>query len=93
MDLLGPKRLTIGNRIKQARKYRGMTSTVLADRLGVSEAIVSRWETGNRICRLHRLVEIAKILNVPLPYLTDDNTLIGRVGRQYRGTWTTGRFD
>lgn len=92
MDLLGSKALTTGQRIRQARKYRGMTSTKVATRLGVSQAIMSRWETSTRVCRLHQLVKIAAILRVPLAYLTDENILPAKLGRQYRGTWAGGRW-
>jgi transcriptional regulator with XRE-family HTH domain len=83
---------TVGERIKAARKYRGMTSTELAERLHVSQSVVTRWEKGGRTCRLHRLTEIAAILNVPLSYLTNDRSQAAAVGRTYRGTWQYGRF-
>lgn len=92
MNLLGPKNLTIGERIRAARRYRGMTGGEFADRLGISQACVSRWEHNHRLLPVSRLSEIATILNVPLSYFTDDNTLIAKLGRQYPGTWHNGRL-
>ena len=50
--------LSLGSRLKQLRKARGMTQSQLADDLFVSRKTVSSWETGRNqpdlqtICRL-----------------------------------------
>lgn len=84
--------LSVGSRIKAARKFRGITGQDFAQRLGVTQANVSRWESGVRVVSSERLQQMATILQVPLYFLKGENILIGKVGRQYPGTWYTGRF-
>jgi transcriptional regulator with XRE-family HTH domain len=54
----------IGERLARIRKERGLTQKELADRLGISQPIVSDYERGE--LRLHGelLVELARILEV-----------------------------
>ena len=38
--------MEIGNKINQLRKLSGMTQEQLAEKLGVSNKTISKWETG-----------------------------------------------
>jgi transcriptional regulator with XRE-family HTH domain len=40
--------MTVGERIKQIRKEKGLTQTELASRLGVSQAMITQYENGQR---------------------------------------------
>ncbi len=53
-----------GARIAQFRKDKGMTQKVLAERLGVSQPVVSDYETGVIRLPADVVVEIAKLLAV-----------------------------
>ena len=41
-----------GEFLKQLRKQHNMTQQMLADKLGVTNRSVSRWENGNTMCDL-----------------------------------------
>ena len=52
--------------IQLKRKAMGYTQNDLATRLGVSQAMVSRWENGEENITLATLVKIASALEIPL---------------------------
>lgn len=62
--------MTVGERVKAARKQAGMTQGELAERLGISYVGVSQWESGRRNPKGSTLERIAEVLDVPLGYLT-----------------------
>ena len=53
-----------GEFLKQRRKQQNMTQQMVADKLGVTNRSVSRWENGNTMCDLDILVELSKMYNV-----------------------------
>lgn len=56
--------MTTGERIKAARKKRGMTQAELASKLGISFVGVSQWENDIRNPKYETLEKIAKVLDV-----------------------------
>jgi len=48
--------------IKERRIAAGLTQTELAEKIGVSQATVGMWETGNRTPRASKLLELSKLL-------------------------------
>lgn len=50
--------------LKQRRSELGMTLKDVAEKMGVSEATVQRWESGNMSIRYERVIELAEVLNV-----------------------------
>ena len=54
--------MKMGEQIRQMRHKRGMTQAELAERLGVSDRAVSRWETGAALPDVTLLVQLAMIL-------------------------------
>lgn len=59
-----------GERIKELRKERGITSYEMATRLGISRNTLTNWERGNKEPHaVEILEEMAKIFEVPLRYL------------------------
>jgi len=54
----------IGERLKKARLDKGITQEVLAEKLDVSVAFLSRIERGNFQINLKRLNQICSILNI-----------------------------
>lgn len=48
---------------KNLREKRGLSQSAIAEKIGVSQATISMWETGEAMPRVDKLPEIAKILN------------------------------
>ncbi len=55
----------IGKTVRAIRKEMGITTTGLADKVGISQAQISRLENGEQGFRSGTLVKIAKALKVP----------------------------
>jgi len=60
---------TFGSRLKALRKERGLSQTALADLLGSSKQVVSRYETGQRVPKVDTVLHYASALGVPLSVL------------------------
>ncbi len=59
----------IGRRIAEARRNKGLSQAELAAVLGVSFQAVSRWERGESMPEIHRLLPLAGALEVSLEEL------------------------
>lgn len=59
----------IGNRITRARKELNLNQKELADKCGITEATLSRYENGLREPKSEIVVKIADVLNVTTDYL------------------------
>lgn len=57
---------TVGERIKKTRKDKGWSQKDLAAKLGISHALVSQYERGERNPKIDTLHKIADALGVPL---------------------------
>ena len=66
------KHNTLGGKIQRCRKGLGISQEELAQRLGVSRQSVAKWETGQSVPDLNRLVTLADILGASLDYLLRD---------------------
>lgn len=64
-----PALTTIGDRIRQARKARGLNQAELAARIGVSQPAIANWESGVHDPRRLMLAKLADALGAPLEYL------------------------
>ena len=60
--------MTVGERVKKARKARGMTQRQLADACGVFVNTISYWETGRFEPTWYTMVRVAEVLNVSLDW-------------------------
>lgn len=49
-------------RLKEKREEQNLTQSGLATQIGVNQNTVSQWETGERIPRADKLVQLAQIL-------------------------------
>ena len=58
--------MTIGQQIKTARKKCGLTQTQLAEKLGVFQQEVQRWEQDKQEPKLCTAIKIQNILNIVL---------------------------
>ncbi len=64
--------MALGDRIKKKRDERGMTLKELAEKVGVTEATMSRYESNKIKNPSHgKLKEMASVLNVDINYLMD----------------------
>ena len=63
---------TQGERIKKLRKSKGVTQRELADRLGISEQAISKWEKNLSNPSTKNLLQIAKIFGVSISYFYQD---------------------
>ena len=66
------KHNTLGGKIQRCRKGLGISQEELAQRLGVSRQSVAKWETGQSVPDLNRLVTLADMLGASLDYLLRD---------------------
>lgn len=65
--------MNLSNKIYEMRKAHGLSQEQLAEKLDVSRQSVSKWESGESIPELERLVEISKIFNVTTDYLLKES--------------------
>lgn len=59
----------IGKFISELRKEKNMTQEQLAEKVGVTDKSISRWENGNTMPDISILVQLSEILNTTLPEL------------------------
>ena len=64
--------MTIGEKISKLRKQAGMSQEVFSEKLDVSRQAVSKWENGTAQPTNENLSQIAKLFNVTISYLLDD---------------------
>ena len=60
----------IAKNIKKYRKLNGMTQKDLAQKVGVSIAAVSNWETGSNSIDIDSLFKVCEVLDVPISVMS-----------------------
>lgn len=60
---------SIGERIREARKTRGMSQSDLAARIGVSQPAIANWESGVHDPRRLTLAKLSDALDAPMDWL------------------------
>jgi len=76
----------IGRFLKDLRKERGVTQEQLAERLGVSNRSVSRWENGVTMPDFDLLIQIAKLYDVEIEEILDGERKVKKVDRETEAT-------
>ena len=61
--------MTLGERIKLARKVAGISQEELAKKIGTRQSQVTRWETNKATPRIETLAKITEVTGVPLSEL------------------------
>ena len=72
-------KLTMGDRIKEARKMQKLTQEQLAERLDISVEFVSQIERGMKLPSMHVFIKLIEALNVSADYLLRDFVSTGRL--------------
>lgn len=72
--------MTLGNKIAELRKEKGMTQEALANELGVSNQAVSKWEANQSCPDIQLLPQIADLFNVTIDSLFGRETGNGGQG-------------
>jgi transcriptional regulator with XRE-family HTH domain len=67
--------MTVGERIVKVRKEKGIPQKELAEKLGVSSAMIAQYESGRRTPSQETLVRISALLDVPYYSLVDLNQI------------------
>ena len=79
--------MTLGEKIASARKEKGMTQEMLAEKLGVTRQAVARWETGKALPGTANLFMLRQLLGIPLETADMEATdLEGTTGTEKSGT-------
>lgn len=72
-----------GNKLKDARIYRGISTLELADKINVSKQAISQFENSKSMPSLNNLLELSKVLNFPTSYFFEVNEKKLEVGNTY----------
>ena len=59
-------------KVKEIRNKIGLTQGELAVKIGVNQNTVSQWETGERVPRADKLIQLAEILGCTVDELLKD---------------------
>ena len=68
--------MTLGEKIKEARKQCGLSQEQLAEKMAVSRSAVAKWEANNGLPDVENLKTLATLLNVSIDYLLDNGAPI-----------------
>ncbi|MDD6207297.1 MAG: helix-turn-helix transcriptional regulator [Clostridiales bacterium] len=68
--------MTLGEKLKEARKQASLSQEQLSEKLGVSRSAVAKWETDKGLPDVDNLKVLSKLLNVSVDYLLDDGELM-----------------
>ena len=100
--------MTLGEKLKSARKNANLTQEQLAEKLLVSRQAITKWESDKGMPDIENLRQLSKLLGVSLDYLLDDGKEIDfsvmreqinlknyHYKRSFKGRWTkkTGKKD
>jgi len=75
MNLIKNNTTTIGGNIKIARQLRKISQRVLADKIGLTWEMISRYETG-KVNPINSLGKISRALNIPISFLLGETSLL-----------------
>lgn len=64
--------MILAEKISEERKKNGWSQEELAEKLSVSRQSVSKWESGQSVPDLNRILELARIFGVTTDYLLKD---------------------
>lgn len=62
--------------LKFMREKKGLSQTKLAEKIGVNQTTIARWEDDNRVPTIDNAVDVANALNIPLPDLLGKDLML-----------------
>jgi len=68
----GGRNMTLGKKIKEARKQLGLSQEQLAEKINVSRSAIAKWEIDKGIPDIENLKVLSQLLNVSIDDLVDD---------------------
>ncbi|NMA18479.1 MAG: helix-turn-helix transcriptional regulator [Clostridiaceae bacterium] len=68
--------MTLGEKIKEARKQCGLTQEQLAEKMTLSRSAIAKWESDKGLPDVDNLKALAQLLNVSVDYLLDDGETV-----------------
>ncbi len=71
--------MTLGEKIREARKQCMLSQEQLAEKMSVSRSAVAKWETDKGLPDIDNLRMIARTLNVTVDYLLDDGDTVDQM--------------
>lgn len=69
-------KMTLGEKLKSARKNVGLTQEQLAEKLLVSRQAITKWEADKGMPDIENLRQLSKLLNISIDYLLDSGETI-----------------
>lgn len=83
-----------GERLKFARIYRGLTISELAEKIGVSKQMISKYENNKSVPTFETLLCIVDVLDFPKDYFFEEDLIKPKVGNTYfRSLFSTSKKD
>ncbi|MFV2050845.1 helix-turn-helix domain-containing protein, partial [Metabacillus sp. YM-086] len=80
-----------GSRLREGRIYRGLTITDLANNLGVSKQMISKYENNKAVPTFESLLQISQLLRFPKEYFYEDSIEVKTGNTYFRSLLTTGK--
>ena len=68
--------MTLGAKIRQARRKCGFSQEQLAEKMAVSRSAIAKWETDKGLPDVGNLKVLARLLNVSVDYLLDESETV-----------------
>lgn len=68
--------MTLGEKIKESRKQCGLSQEQLSEKMAISRSAVAKWETDKGLPDIENLKTLAKLLDVSIDYLLDEEEVI-----------------
>ena len=68
--------MTLGEKLRNARKQEGLTQEQLSEKLGISRSAVAKWETDNGIPDISNLISLSDEFGLSLDELIKENTAV-----------------
>ena len=68
--------MSVGEKIKEIRKSKGLTQKQLAEKIGIAEITIRKYEKGERQPSTEQLVSIVNALEVPVSQLMSNDEII-----------------
>lgn len=74
--------MTFEEKLRHARQQAGLSQEQLAQKLYVTRAAIAKWESGKGMPDIQNLKALAKLLNVSVDYLLDEEAAVSDILRE-----------